>query len=65
MNDLMPVGDSTHTCLCPVCMHGTLVMRRSPSTGLLNNSDFCLLCGQAFWYTDVVDGALAPTPVNA
>lgn len=56
--DLVRVGDSKHTSECPACADGVLPMRRSPSTGGLNNSDFCLLCGQAFWYSDVVEGEL-------
>jgi hypothetical protein len=54
--DLTRVGDSQHSSECPVCNEGVITMRRSPSTGMLHNSDMCTLCGQVFWYTDLHNG---------
>jgi len=56
--DLQRVGDSQHTSECPSCGDGVLTMKRSPSSGKLQNSDFCTLCGQAFWYTDLPNDVL-------
>ena len=56
--DLKRLGHSQHTSECPECADGVLTMKRSPSSGKLQNSDFCTLCGQAFWYTDLPNDVL-------
>lgn len=56
--DLKRVGDSQHTSECPSCGDGVLTMKRSPSSGKLQNSDFCTLCGQVFWYVDLPNDVL-------
>jgi hypothetical protein len=38
---------------CPVCEDGILLVTRDQSAGLmLSRFDRCVICGQAFWYTD-------------
>lgn len=46
------VRDSAFKSKCPQCKEGILGVRRDPETFALQEKDFCMLCGQAFLYTD-------------
>ena len=50
---LTQLSPDKHSWVCPVCVDGTLVMRRHPETLELLANDNCLLCGQSFHYVDI------------
>lgn len=39
--------------VCPVCIKGTLLVRRDHTTFKLIAGDNCVLCGQQFVYSDI------------
>lgn len=41
---------------CPTCKEGVLLVSRHPKTFVLISEDFCILCGQHYFYTDLKDG---------
>ena len=51
--DLKRVGDSRYKSECPKCEDGILLVARNPKTLQLEAGDHCMLCGQAFIYTDI------------
>lgn len=44
---------SPYKSVCPVCKEGVLMMGRNLETLVLQEHDFCILCGQQFRYTDI------------
>ncbi len=44
---------SAYKSKCPKCVDGILAMRRDVESFKLSALDFCLGCGQAFWYEDI------------
>ena len=47
--------DTTYKSECPVCYSGMLLVYRNQETMQLEALDRCILCGQAFRYTDIED----------
>ena len=63
--DLELSGESDYHCVCPVCIRGTLSVKRDPNTFTLLSVDRCLLCGQEVEYTDIPNGKLSALPPRA
>lgn len=45
-------SESLYRSFCPKCRKGLLMVRRDLKSGELLEDDYCLLCGQHFFYKD-------------
>lgn len=52
-SELKRFSDSPYKSECPKCKKGLLLVGRDPMTLILQKSDYCVLCGQRFIYTDI------------
>lgn len=50
---LKSIDNSLYRKSCPVCYHGTLLVRRNNKTFVLEEIDVCILCGQHVKYQDI------------
>ncbi len=46
---------SVYRSICPACNIGLLFVGRDPKTHILQEHDYCVLCGQRVIYTDIED----------
>lgn len=60
--NLQRVSDeSPYRSACPVCKHGMLLVYRDQSHFHLIREDRCTICGQGFFYADlVINGEMLP-----
>ena len=47
--------ESPYKSKCPVCPDGILLIRRNQETFVLEELDFCVVCGQEVVYEDIGD----------
>jgi hypothetical protein len=52
-NELTRFGDGIYKSECPECKEGLLLVGRNQETLILEEYDYCVLCGQSFRYLDI------------
>lgn len=55
--------ESAYRSICPICLHGVLLVRRNDDMRL-SNHDNCILCGQRVHYTGLKGQSPVEEPID-